>query len=425
MDENTNNNVLVIGAGMGGIQASLLLAEAGKQVYLVEKEPLFGGNVIKYEEVFPNMECSTCMIAPKQQEVLQNPNIELMTHSIVEDVQGSVGNFSVKIKKKARYVSLVNCIGCGACYDPCPVSLDNEFEQNLSQKKAIYIPCPGALPNVPVIDPEYCTRLKGVDECSACKDSCMFEAIEYDQKDEILDVKVTAVIVATGFGLFDITAAPKYGYGKVKNVYSAFEFERLFAKNGPTEGNTVLKGGENPNSIAIIHCVGRKELGYCSGVCCMYSYKFSQYLKHSFPDAKVFQLYSDMCVPGKSYQKFYKQTMDKGVDFIYHEDVEVKGNGSKIKLNVKNGKDKDQELEVDMVILAQSLKSTESNSELAKILGIEQDDKGFFVSMTESFEPASTAKPGIYVVGCSEAPKDVPQSIAQAEAAVGKVLALT
>ena len=183
-----NSDILIIGAGVAGIEASLLLANTGKKVYLVEKASLIGGNVIKYEEVFANMECSTCMIAPKQQEVLQSEDIELLTLSTVEKVQGEIGDFTVTINKKARYVSLVDCIGCGMCYEPCPVSLKNEFEQSLSEKKAIYVPCPGSLPNVPAIDPEHCLQLNGKKTCNACVEACAFGAINLSDKDEKIEI---------------------------------------------------------------------------------------------------------------------------------------------------------------------------------------------------------------------------------------------
>jgi len=188
-NQGQNTPVLVIGGGIAGIEASLLLANSGRKVYLVEKTSYVGGNVIKFEEVYPNMDCATCMIAPKQQELLANENIELLMLSQVEAISGSSGDFSVRIKKKARYVDLENCIGCGACYDPCPVEVANEFEEGLSKRKAIYVPCAGALPNVPAIDTENCLRFKGQD-CQACQEACIFEAIDFNQQDEELQLKV-------------------------------------------------------------------------------------------------------------------------------------------------------------------------------------------------------------------------------------------
>ncbi|MCK4256420.1 CoB--CoM heterodisulfide reductase iron-sulfur subunit A family protein, partial [candidate division WOR-3 bacterium] len=204
-----NGDVLVIGAGISGIEASLLLAEAGRKVYLIEKTSYIGGNVIKYEHVFSNMECATCMLAPKQQELLGNENIVLLTLSEVLDVKGSPGNFVVKVNKKARYVDLINCIGCSACFEPCPVSVKNEFEEGLSERKAIYIPCNGALPNVPSIDTKNCLRFTKGENCQACKEACVFDAVDFNQKDEELELKVGAILVTSGFKPFDTRNTPQ------------------------------------------------------------------------------------------------------------------------------------------------------------------------------------------------------------------------
>jgi len=219
-----------------------MLADAGMHVYLMEKDSLIGGQTIKFEEVYPNMECATCMVAPIQQEILHHKNIDLLLLSELESVEGNAGQYKVKIRKKARYVSLVNCIGCGACYEPCPVSLDNAFEEGLSKQKAIAVSCAGAIPNVPAIDPEQCLHLNGKDTaCKACQEACMFDAIDFADEDENMDLDVEAVVVATGFDLLDVRNLPQYGYGKFPNVYSAMEFERLYAQNGPTEGELTLR----------------------------------------------------------------------------------------------------------------------------------------------------------------------------------------
>lgn len=418
-------NVLVIGSGVAGMEASLILGEAGQKVYLIEKESLIGGQTIKFEEVYPNMECATCMIAPKQQEILQNENIELFLLSEVEQVKGSVGEFKVKIKKKARYVSLANCIGCGACYEPCPVSLENEFEEGLSKKKAIAVPCPGALPNVPAIDPENCLRLNGKKkECQACKEACVFDAVDFSEKDEIFDLEVGAILIATGFGLFDVKKLPQYSYQKAKNVYTAMEFERLYAENGPTEGKLVLRDGETPKSIAIIHCVGRSEQEYCSGVCCMYSMKFSHFLKHKIPEAKICEFHTDLCIPGKSHQKFYQKILNQGVDFIRFDDIKVEEKNGKMQVIYKNGNGEKDKFIANMIILSPAMIPGGDTESLAKTIGISLDKKGFFSTQSEKLSPVATAVDGIFVAGCAEGPKDIPGSIAQAEAAAGKILSI-
>ena len=425
MKNNGNSTpVLVVGAGVAGIEASLLLANSGTKVYLVERASYFGGNVIKWEEVFPNMECATCMIAPKQQEVLQNENIDLLTLSQVESVQGSVGNFTVKVKKRARYVDLENCIGCNVCFDPCPVEVDNEFEENLAKRKAIFIACAGALPNVPVIDTDNCLRFKGED-CHLCQEACMFEAIEYTQQDEYLELKVGAIIVATGFKTLDLTQTTQFGYKKLNNVYSAIEIERICASNGPTEGQIVLQNGEVPKSVAIIHCVGREEKGYCSSVCCMASIKIAHFLKSKLPAVKISQLYSDLCIPGRAYQKFYQEVKESGVDFVRANVEEVTQQGTGLVIKYKTEEGKENALNVDMLILSPALEPAVDSSKLAEILAIPQDEHGFFSEKEPDLDSVDTSRDGIFIAGCAQFPKDVPATIAEAEATVGRILALS
>jgi heterodisulfide reductase subunit A len=425
MENNKNSiSVLVIGAGIAGIESSLLLANSGAKVYLVEKASYFGGNIIKCEEVYPNMECATCMIAPKQQELLQNENIELLTLSEVQEVQGSVGDFAVKVKNKARYVNLENCIGCNECFGPCPAEVDNEFEERLSKRKAIYIPCPGALPNAPAIDTDNCLRFKGED-CQLCQEACMFDAIDYTQRDEELELNVQAIVVATGFQTYDLTQVPQYGYKKLNNVYSMVEVERICASNGPTEGQIVLRDGKTPKSVAIIHCIGREEKGYCSSICCMASIKQAHFLKNKIPGLKITQLYSDLCVPGRVYQKFYEEVKESGVDFIRARVNEVKeqGTGIAIKYRTENGKE--NTLNVDMLILAPAIEPGIDSARLAEILGIPQDEHGFFIEKEPDLDSVDTPREGVFIAGCAQSPKDVPDTVAEAEATVGKILSLS
>ena len=425
MKSNKNSiSVLVIGAGIAGIESSLLLANSGAKVYLVEKASYFGGNVIKWEEVFPNMECATCMIAPKQQELLQNENIELLTLSQVEDVQGSVGDFTAKVKKKARYIDLEACIGCNECFEPCPVEVDNEFEERLSKRKAIYIPCAGALPNAPVIDTANCLRFKGED-CQLCQEACMFEAIDYTQQDEELELKVGALVVATGFKTFDLTQTPQYGYKKLNNVYSIIEVERICASNGPTEGQIIMQNGGTPKSVAIIHCVGREEKGYCSSVCCMASIKQAHFLKNKIPGVKIAQLYSALCVPGRIYQRFYEEVKESGVDFIRATVSEVTQQGTGLAIKYKTEDGEENTLNVDMLILAPAIEPAIDSTKLAQILDIPQDEHGFFTEKEPDLDSVDTSREGVFIAGCAQSPKDVPDTVAEAEATVGRILSLS
>jgi len=423
-DNDLYPDVLVIGAGLAGIEASLMLSKAGRKVHLVENTSYTGGTAIKFEEVFSNMECSTCMVAPKQQELLQDKNINLIMLSEIENIGGSSGNFVVKVKKKARYVDLQNCIGCNACFEPCPVSLKNEFEEGLSERKAIYVPCAGALPNVPMIDTEHCIRFKGK-KCTACQEACMFDAIDFNQKDEQIELKVGAIIVATGFNIYDPKQVPQYGYGKIDNVYNAFEFERLYASNGPTEGKILIKNGKTPKSVGIIHCVGRDKKGYCSSVCCMYSLKFNHYLTSKIPEVKISEFYTDFCIPGKSHQKFYEKMKNTGTNLIRADNIEIAKKGQGIVIGYNGGNGKQNSATVDMVILAPAIIPRDNTSDLAKILGINVDDYGFFKEEDKNVSSVVSSKPGVFIVGCSQGPKNIQESVSQATAAVGKILSMS
>ena len=422
-EKEQNKDVLVIGAGIAGIETSLILSKADRKVHLVEKTSFTGGSTIKFEEVFSNMECSTCMVAPRQQDLLQDDNINLITLGNVEDVKGAVGDFTVKIHKKARYVDMVNCIGCNACFEPCPVSLKNEFEEGLSERKAIYVPCAGALPNVPMIDTDSCLRFKGK-KCTACQEACMFEAIDYNQKDEKIKINVGAIVVATGYSLIDTKPISNFNYGKIDNVYTSMEFERLYASNGPTEGKILLRDGKTPKNVAIIHCVGRDEKGYCSSVCCMYSLKFNHYLKSKIPEIKISEFYIDLCIPGKSHQKFYEKMKETKVDMIRFDEIEVTKQGKETVVKYTS-KGKKNTLPVDMVILAPAIEPKSDAPKLAKTLGILEDDYGFFKEENPYVSSVISSKPGIFIVGCAQGAKNIQDSVSQANAAVGKILSLS
>jgi heterodisulfide reductase subunit A len=427
-DKARAESILVIGAGIAGMKASLMLAGPSRKVFLVEKLPIIGGKTIKNEESFPNMECSTCMVAPIQQAVLQNPHIETLTYSSVESIEGSAGDFSVTVRRKARHVSLEGCIGCGMCYEVCPVSLPNEWEENLIERKAIYVPCSGSLPNVPVIDAERCLRLNGTEECSLCAESCAFEAILLEDADSLLTLSVGAVVIAAGSQTFDLRALPRLGYGTLPGVYSPMEFERLFASNGPTMGAITLReSGAVPERVAIVHCVGREEQGYCSGVCCMSSFKFARFLKHKLPDVSVFHIHSDLCVPGKSYQDFFRASAGKGTEMLFTPsiaDVEVSAAGQGLRLSYPDAAGKPAELEVDMVILAAALTPDPSAVALAELARVDLDDFGFVRVSGDGSGSMETSRPGIFVAGTAEGPKDIRSTVIQAQSVAGQVVSL-
>lgn len=421
-------NVLIIGSGVAGMEASLMLSKAGKKVTLIEKLSLIGGKTIKNEETFPNLDCSTCLVAPIQQEILQDGNINVLTSSMVEKVEGKAGNFSVTINKKAGYVDLVACLGCGMCYPVCPVEIINEWEENLTNKKAIYVPCAGALPNVPVINAEMCLQLNGTESCNKCVEACMFGAINMAEKDEQLKVDVGAILIATGYDMLDVSTIDNLGYGKYPGVYTAMEFERLFAANGPTEGKLVMRDDKTiPSSVAIIHCVGRSQTHYCSNVCCMASSKHAHFLHHKLPHAKIYNIYSDICLPDKTYQKFYEDVKAHSSKFIYQTDrdkMKISEENGKLKVEYLDNNNKDAFINVDMVILANALRPAVGSEELKEVLGINHDKFGFIEAQPFRIGSVATSKPGIFVAGCAEGPKDIQNSIIQSEAAVAQIISL-
>jgi heterodisulfide reductase subunit A len=355
-----------------------------------------------------------------------------MTYSEVEEVSGFIGNFKVKVRKKARFVDASKCNGCGICMEKCPWKADSEFDLGLSQRKAIYTPFPQAVPNVPVIDKESCAYfLKG--KCRACEKYCEREAIDFEQQDKIAEIDVGNIILTTGYDPFDPTPIVKYGYGRLPNVVTGLEFERICNSVGPTGGKIVLKDGSEPKSIAIIHCVGSRDENYheyCSRVCCMYALKYSHLIKEK-TKADVYQMYIDMRCFGKGYEEFYKRLSKEGVTFIRGKPAEVtdraQNDEEKGKLIVV-GEDSllgtVVRVPVDMVILCIALEARADAKNVAHKFGISQGADGFFIERHPKLDPVATMTEGVFIAGCCQSPKDIPDTVAQASAAAARVLAL-
>lgn len=427
-----NPNTLIIGGGIAGIQAALEIADSEHKVYLVERDPSIGGHMIQFDKTFPTLDCSACILTPKMTSVGMHPYIELMAYSEVEEISGFVGSFKARIRKKARYVDEDKCNGCGVCVTKCPWKADSEFDLGLSERKAIYTPFAQAVPNIPVIDTEHCAYfLKG--KCRACEKFCELGAIDFEQVDQIVEIEVGNIIVTTGYDPFDPTPITQYGYGKLDNVYTGLEFERICNAVGPTSGKIVLKDGSEPKSVAILHCVGSRDENYheyCSRVCCMYALKYSHLIKER-TDAEVYQMYIDMRCFGKGYEEFYKRLSEEGVNFIRGKAAEVTDRAinedEKGKLIVC-GEDtllcKTIRVPVDMVILATALEPRSDAAEVAKLLTITQSADGFFLERHPKLDPVATMTDGVYIAGCCQSPKDIPDTVAQASAAATRVLAL-
>jgi len=426
-------SILVVGGGIAGIQAALEVANAGHKAYLVERESSIGGHMAQFDKTFPTLDCASCIFTPLLSTVGQHPNIELMTYSEVEEISGYIGNFQAKIRKKARYVDEDKCNGCLVCVEKCPWKAVSEFDEGLSQRKAIYTPFAQAVPNVPVIDTEHCVYfLKGT--CRACERFCDLKAIDFEQPDKEVEVEVGAIIVATGYDAFDPSAITNYGYGRYDNVFTALQFERMCNASGPTGGKIVLKDGSEPKNIAIIHCVGSRDKNYheyCSRVCCMYSLKYSHLIKEKIENAEVYQFYIDMRCFGKGYEEFYERLSNEEVKFIRGKASEVT---DRARTEEEQGKlvvvAEDSlmsaliRVPVDMVILSTALEARSDAAAVARLFNISRSADGFFLERHPKLDPVATTTDGIFIVGCAQGPKDIPDTVAQASAAAARVLAM-
>jgi len=427
-----NPDTLIVGGGIAGIQAALKIADSEHKVYLVEREPSIGGHMAQLDKTFPTLDCSACILTPKMTQVGSHPYIELLTYSEVEEVSGYIGNFKVKIGKKARYVDEALCTGCGLCQTKCPWKADSEFEAGLGKRKAIYTPFPQAVPNIPVIDREHCAYfLKGT--CRACEKFCEAKAIDFEQKDKIIEVEVGAIILATGFNLFDPTPIYQYGYKRLDNVITSLEFERMVNSSGPTDGSIVLKDGSVPENIAIIHCVGSRDdkyHEYCSRVCCMHSMKFAHLIKEH-TEAEVYEFYIDIRSFGKGYEEFYNRVLNEGTIFIRGRPAEItdiaeapEEEGKLIVQFEDTLVGLQRRLPVDMVILSCALESQPDADAIARLFNISRSADGFFLEKHPKLDPVATMTDGIFVVGCCQGPKDIPDTVAQASAGAAEVLAM-
>ncbi|MFA6450722.1 MAG: CoB--CoM heterodisulfide reductase iron-sulfur subunit A family protein [bacterium] len=417
-----NPDVLVVGAGVAGMTAALSLAQKGRKVYLVESTPWIGGAVVKYEDVFPNLECAPCMLEPIMDQILHNDQIQLLTNSAVEEVKGFFGNFDIKINKKARYVEPQNCFGCEACYEACPVSVPNAYNYELSQRKAIYTSAAGLLPNVPAIDTANCVRFKG-ESCAACQESCGFGAVNYDEKDELIECTVGGIVLATGFELFDCSKLPQYGYKDNYNVVSTIELERIISSNGPTGGEVII-GGKKPASAALIHCVGSRNsetCNYCSGICCLSSLKLSHLLRKNVEGISISHFHSDLCLPGKNEWEFYNKIVLEGTQFNRVGSIE--------NLKVEKGKDglmitdgENTHGPFDMVALSPAVVPCKDSKTLSELFSVDLDAHGFLSEAHNRIGPSATNTKGVFLAGCVQGPKDIQGSVVQSLAAAGGIL---
>ena len=423
---------LVIGGGIAGIQASLDIANAGQKVILIEKDPSIGGHMAQLSETFPTLDCSQCILTPRMVEVAQHPNITLYTYAELESLDGFIGNFKARIRKKAKSIDEKICTGCGVCTTACPIKKNpSEFNMGLGTRGAIYVPFPQAVPNKPVIDRTKCPYFK-TGKCKLCSTKCPAGAIKYDQQDEIIEVPVGSVVVTTGFNVTGTDFFPEYGYGKYKDVVNGLQFERLLSASGPTLGEVKRPSdGTVPKKIVFIACAGSRDpakgIDYCSKICCMYTAKHAMLYKHKVHDGDATVFYMDIRAAGKGYDEFVRRAIEE--DHVNY----IRGRVSRIferngKLIVRGADTllgaQPVEIEADMVVLATAGISNPGSEELAQKMHISYDKYHFFSEAHPKLRPVETNTAGIFLAGACQSPKDIPDTVGQASAAASKVLAL-
>ncbi len=423
---------LVIGGGIAGIQTALDIAEAGFEVDIVEKKPTVGGKMSQIDKTFPTLDCAACILTPKMVDVAQSDKIRIFSYSEVAEVKGFVGNFQVSIRRKARYVDETKCTGCGLCTEKCPQKkVPNEFNLGLDQRRAIYIPFAQAVPKVATIDPDYCTMLKS-GKCGVCSKICTAGAIDYKQQDSFVEESYGAIVVATGFNPISLEKYDEFAYSQSPDVITSLEFERLTNAAGPT-GGTLLRpsDGEHPHKIVFVQCVGSREDGgcgksYCSKICCMYTAKHAMLTREKYPDTEVYVFYIDVRTPGKNFDEFYRRAVEEyGVHYIKGMVGKVSPENGKLMVRASDLiEGKQLTIDADLVVLAAAIEPDKSARPLATMLTASMDTNDFFTEAHPKLRPVESPTAGIFLSGCCQGPKDIPETVAQASACAAKVIGL-
>ncbi|MBR3987896.1 MAG: CoB--CoM heterodisulfide reductase iron-sulfur subunit A family protein [Clostridia bacterium] len=425
---------LVIGGGIAGIQTALDIADAGFEVDIVEKNPTIGGKMAQLDKTFPTLDCAACILTPKMVDVAQNEKIRIFSYSEVTDVKGFVGNFDVTIKKNARYVKEEICTGCGACLEKCPMKkIPNEFNLGMDNRTAIYIPFAQAVPKVATIDPTACTMLKK-GKCGICSKVCTAGAIDYTQKDEYIEEKYGAIVVATGFNPISMDKFDEFAYSQSKDVITSLEFERLTNAAGPSAGKLLRPSdGKHPHTIVFVQCVGSRceacaEKGkeYCSKICCMYTAKHAMLTRDKYPDTEVYVFYIDVRTPGKNFDEFYRRAVEEfGVKYIKGMVGKVTPEGDKLKVQASDLiANKQLHIDADLVVLAAAIEPDKSARPLATMLTASMDTNDFFTEAHPKLRPVESPTAGVFLSGACQGPKDIPETVSQAGAAASKVIGL-
>ena len=424
---------LVIGGGIAGIQTALDIADAGFPVDIVEKEPTIGGKMTQIDKTFPTLDCAACILTPKMVDAAQNENIKIYSYSQVEAVKGFVGNFTVTIRRKARYVDEEKCTGCGLCTEKCPQKkVPNAFNLGLDTRRAIYIPFAQAVPKIATIDADYCTMLK-TGKCGVCSKVCTAGAIDYKQQDSFVEEQYGAIVVATGYNPIKLDQFDEFAYSQSPDVVTSLELERLMNAAGPT-GGTLLRPSDktHPHTLVFVQCVGSRcdggEKGkpYCSKICCMYTAKHAMLIREKYPDTEVYVFYIDVRTPGKNFDEFYRRAVEEyGVHYIKGMVGKVTPQNGKLYVQAADLLGGQQlKIEADMVVLAAAIEPDKSARPLATMLTASMDTNDFFTEAHPKLRPVESPTAGIFLSGACQGPKDIPETVAQAGAAASKVIGL-
>jgi heterodisulfide reductase subunit A len=426
--EKASKRALIIGGGIAGIQASLDLADMGINVDLIEKKPCIGGKMAQLDKTFPTNDCSICILAPKLSECYRHSNITLYSYSEVQKVEGNIGNFSAEILKRARYILEDECINCGVCAEKCPIRVEDEFDRQLRKRRAIYNYYLQGVPAIMTIDKDNCLWFTK-EACRICEKNCEREAIDFDQKDELIKIEnIGSIIVATGYNLLediDNEVLKNYGYQKYRNVVTALEFERMLSASGPQEGHLKrISDGEEPKRIAYLQCIGSRSdraAKYCSSICCMYTTKEAMIAYEHNNDLESYIFYIDMRAGGKGFQLFLRRGKDEyNIRYIKSKIAQIQVDDKENPIIIYEDLDTSEikQLKVDLVVLATCIIPPKGIEELADLLGIELDRYNFI--KTTPFIPVETSKEGILTCGCVHEPMDIPRSVAEASGAAAK-----
>jgi heterodisulfide reductase subunit A2 len=437
---------LVIGGGIAGIQAALDIADGGREVVLVEKEPSIGGHMSQLSETFPTLDCSQCILTPRMVEVYQHPRIKLLAYSEVDEVSGYIGNFTVKIRRKARSVDENLCNGCGACQEVCIVKkVASEFDAGLGKRTAIYVPFPQAVPNIPVIDRANCAHFKAKakglkkDACGKCKEECARGAVDFEQVDTFVTKKVGAIVVATGYQLYTIGKEQpatlkgygEYGYGTIPDVIDGLQFERLASASGPTGGKILRPSdGKEPKRVVFLQCIGSRDpekgIEYCSKICCMYVAKHTMLYRHKVHDGEATVFYMDIRAGGKGYEEFVRRAIEEdGARYVRGRVARLVRDGDVVKVygfDTLSGEP--MVIDADLVVLATAMRPQPGIEALAQKLSVSYDGHGFINEAHPKLRPVETNTAGVYIAGACQAPRDIPDAVAMASAAASKILGL-